>query len=251
MKTNYIYSLEDLANPGVVRYIGRTNNPARRLFQHKSLRGNRCHKIHWISEVLKSGGDIKMEILEEYPAENEADMKSAEEFYISYLKFLGSPLTNSTHLSCGVVQHSPEIRAKMSEIQKLRKPEVNAKISATLAGRKMDPERYAKLLARVQSPEWKEKMSKVHKGKKLTDEQKEHLSKIRTGMKIPGVGAKISASLKGKPKSPEHIEKSAAAHRGKKLGPQTPEQIARRVEARLATMARKKQEAALAVSHLT
>lgn len=183
-----------------------------------------------------------MTVIKEYTADQ---IEQAEIFYIDHYKSIGCSLTNSTSRSWGVVEHSPETILKMEEFQRARGKEVNAKISATLKGRKMTPERYAKHLARTSSPEWKAKMSLVHKGKKLTQEQKDHLSKLRTGYKIPGVGQKISEALKGKPKSAEHIEKSAAAHRGKKLGPQTPEQIASRTAARKATMERRKQEALL------
>lgn len=166
-----------------------------------------------------------MVTIKEFPKE---EIEQAEIFYIDQYIANGANLTNSTGRSWGVVEHTPEVVAKMAEIQRNRKAEINAKISATLTGRKMDPETYAKLLVKVNSPEWKEKMSKVHKGKSLTEEQKAHLSEFHTGRKRPPeTGAKISAALKGRKKTPEHVERSAAAHRGMKWGPQSEEHRAK------------------------
>lgn len=182
-----------------------------------------------------------MEIVEEFPIEQVDELMKAEEFHINYLKFLGAPLTNSTEKSFGVVEHTPEAIAKMQAFQASRSAKTNEKISNSLKGRKMPAEQYEKFLNRINSPEWKAKMSKVHKGKTLTEEQKQYLSKIQLGSKkSEETKRKIAESMKGKIKTAEHVEKIAAFNRGRKLGPQTPEQIAKRMAAKRATMEAKK-----------
>lgn len=239
MKNHFIYTLEDPRNPGVIRYVGRTNNPTKRLNEHKRCRGRECHKIHWIKSVLNDGSSIKMDVIDECPPH---EVEELEEFYISYFKFLGCNLTNSTGKSFGVVNHSPETIEKMSAIQSSRRAEVNDKISRSLIGIPMDASRREKHLLRVNSPEWKAKMSQVHKGKTLTESQRQHLSKIRSGWKWnEETKRKISAAHKGKAKSPEHIKKIADTQRGSKRGPQTPEQIAARMASTRATKELKKQ----------
>lgn len=161
-----------------------------------------------------------MEVLEELPDATEEEIKTTEMFYISYLMSLGAPLVNGTTKSFGVVNHTPEALERMSEIQRNRKAEVNQKISNTLKGRKMSPEQYAKHMERVNSPEWKAKMSQVHKGKKLTDAQKQGVSKFHTGRIRPKeTGDKIAAALLGKPKSPEHVLALSRGHKGISNGP--------------------------------
>lgn len=250
MKTSYIYALEDQRTPNATRYIGRTNNPTKRLNEHRRSTGEGYYKANWVNSAKLAGSDINMEIIEEYPSDQVEDIMEAEEFYITYLKFLGAPLTNATTKSWGVTSHTPETLAKMAEFQSARDKSVNMKISRSLKGRPLAPEHAERLRARLNSPEWKAKMSLVHKGKKLSEEQKAGISKFHKGStKSEETKQRISAALKGKPKTPEHMEKIAAFNRGKKLGPQTPEQIAARMAASRATRERKKQEAAaLAVS---
>lgn len=61
-------------------------------------------------------------------------------------------------------------------------------------------------------PLYKEKMRQAHRGKKLTDEQKEHLGNMHRGMtRPPGTGEKIAASKRGKPRSQETKDKIRAS----------------------------------------
>lgn len=245
MNTAYIYGLFD-PETKLLRYIGRTRNPEQRLYQHlyqhRNWKGDETHKIHWLSFLLERGLEPEMEILDECPEDDIEELKRLEEFYINYFKFLGAPLTNGTPKSFGVVSHTPETIAKMADIQKNRKAEINAKISNTLKGRKMSPEAYASLMKKVNSPKWKARMSKIHKGKKLTEEQKQHLRSIKLGVKrSPDFCRKVSAALKGKPKSPEMIAKLAEINRNRVYAPQTEEHKANRRAAFQKAMERRKQ----------
>ena len=65
MKKIYIYGLYDSNDENDIRYIGKTNNPKTRIYTH--LKRTNCNqdKVNWIIEVLNSGREIKMKILEE------------------------------------------------------------------------------------------------------------------------------------------------------------------------------------------
>jgi hypothetical protein len=77
---------------------------------------------------------------------------------------------------------SPEHRAKLraAKLGKLRSPEIKAKISATLTGRRLSPEHRAKLrAAKLGKPS-------PNKGKRLSEERK---AKLRTRRDTNGVAA--------------------------------------------------------------
>ena len=61
-KITYIYGLYDLNNPNIIRYIGKSNSPRRRLTLHKYDRKSKIsnHKINWIKSI---DGKIGMKIL--------------------------------------------------------------------------------------------------------------------------------------------------------------------------------------------
>lgn len=71
-------------------------------------------------------------------------------------------------------------------------------------------------------PVYKAKMRAAHSGKKLTQEQKDHLGNMHRGMVRPaGTGEKIAASKRGKPRSAETRAKLSLAQTGKKLSDET------------------------------
>jgi hypothetical protein len=123
---------------------------------------------------------------------------------------------------------------------KTRSPELRARISASLKGRKLPPEQLAKVRAAAEarrgkkrppfSDEWRANMSKARRGKKLTPE---HRAKIAEGLKgnkrgprpdmrgdknpmrRPEVRAKVSESQKGRPVPPERRARIAASLEGR------------------------------------
>ena len=119
----------------------------------------------------------------------------------------------------------------------MRKPkseETKAKISAANKGRKM-------------SPEAVEKMRKALTGRKVTGKSLEALHAHRHLAWTPEAQAKKSEKTKGVPRpyaknsKPPSAEACAAGGKAGKGRKQTPEQIAKRVAARLATLASRKE----------
>lgn len=89
----YIYALLE-GNSSDYRYVGKSINPKKRLYQHlSSSKNQKTHKDRWIQSALKKGYKICFEILEEV---NDVNWPEREIFWISHLKESGYKLTNST-----------------------------------------------------------------------------------------------------------------------------------------------------------
>lgn len=94
MRTTFIYILID-PRTGAYRYVGKADNPKRRLQRHlqpNQLR-NRTHKAAWLQGLLSAGYCPVMSILEEVPTSAWAE---AEKRWIRYFLDCGDALTNGT-----------------------------------------------------------------------------------------------------------------------------------------------------------
>lgn len=83
-----VYGLID-PRSGELRYIGKTQNLARRLRQHlqtSELRAN-TYKVHWLRELLTEGLRPTVMILEE--AHEGANLNDSEKELIEYFRSLG------------------------------------------------------------------------------------------------------------------------------------------------------------------
>ena len=83
MKTEitYIYGLTD---GDKVRYIGKSDNPRKRLLEHikESEPKNKTHKHKWINKMVKNNSEIGVKILEVVPSN---ELKTKEIFWIEIL----------------------------------------------------------------------------------------------------------------------------------------------------------------------
>lgn len=84
----YIYALKD-PETGLIRYIGRTKCPSKRLCEHhqeKRLK-TKTHHNHWIRSLIQKGLRAKMEILEEC---DESNWSEREKHWIATLPNLSN-----------------------------------------------------------------------------------------------------------------------------------------------------------------
>lgn len=90
MESIYIYALRD-PRTEEVRYIGKSNNPRKRLSQH--LRGDKInrHKDSWIRELRREHLSPELVILEETTPER---WEQRERYWIKKGLEMGWPLTN-------------------------------------------------------------------------------------------------------------------------------------------------------------
>lgn len=148
---NYIYAL--LCPSGNIRYIGKTNDPTKRLRRHISrakYHETKSHAANWIRSLLRDGKKPELRILEEL--DDSADWVSREIALIEEHRKAGHDLTNATAGGegvCGLDEAS------------LRKRVAAAAITKALPENK---ERYSRTLREVYAcPEMRARVSKIHK----------------------------------------------------------------------------------------
>lgn len=228
---------------GEIRYVGKTNNPKRRLSMHKKENRN-TRKNAWIKSLSKVGLEPEMEILEQFPHEPDSNWQESEKFWISYLRFIGCNLTNLDGGGSSGFLKSEESRRKisMSNTGKKMSPEAIAKMKATKAanmtsevrerlraaqlGKKQSQETIAKrsaaLRGRIVSDETRRKIGDANRGFVMSEIQKENLRKFNLGkVASPETRAKLSASNKGRKPSPQTLAASREARLGRKTSEET------------------------------
>jgi len=143
--TTFIYTLSD-PRTGFVRYVGKSNNPKKRLGSH--LRESRveksCHRHDWINSLQSADLSPILSIIEECPREAWAER---EIHWIAFYRATGNDLTNNADGGLGAsgCVHTEESRRKISILHKGRidSPETRKKRSDALKGRVPHPDTYA------------------------------------------------------------------------------------------------------------
>jgi hypothetical protein len=116
----WIYGLCD-PETGELRYVGRTDDVRRRFAVHLSAARTSGHKSRcaaWIKSLLLQGKEPEVDVLDYVPADQAHHM---EREYIALWRYLiGDRLTNLTDGGDGLLNPSPEVRARMSAAAKAR-----------------------------------------------------------------------------------------------------------------------------------
>ena len=162
-----------------IRYVGKTNNPKRRIIQHLYTARHKTRKSHcccWIGSLLKSNQKPKMQIINWFNLED--DCNNAEKLIIENFRNTGIRLTNLTDGGEG------QVGRVMSE-------ETKNKIRETIL------KRGHYLNRKPMSPEVKLKLSLARKGIKLSEEHKKKLSNAKKGRTIP-IETRIKMSIAAK-----------------------------------------------------
>lgn len=113
MKITFIYSLVD-PRSNQIRYIGKSNNPKKRLSAHLSEK-RRTHKSHWIQSLKKVGLKPILNIVDEVLLK---EWEFWEMHYISLYKSWGFDLTNQRAGGGGLESHSTETKELLSSMIK-------------------------------------------------------------------------------------------------------------------------------------
>lgn len=179
----YIYGLFDPITKEL-RYIGQTKNPKKRYNQYLKnyyLKGSKkTGKIryvnNWVGSLIKNNLNPEIQILDK--SLDFKEILELEKFYISYFRFLGCKLTNTTDGGEGTLGYkfSEEERKIISErtIEAMKNPEIIKKISDSGKGR-IPP----------------------NKGKKYSQEICKKISEAKKGKSV-GLGRKHSKESKKK-----------------------------------------------------
>lgn len=161
MKPTTIYAIVD-STTSEVRYIGKTVSPYYRYNTHLHDKSD-SYRGRWLRSISYNVEFVELEKVFENWVE-------AERFWISYFRFLGARLTNTTSGGEGACDPSPEVIAKLSKARRgnshakgyRHTPEALEKIRQSSIGRKP-------ALGMRHSEEAKSKISSAQKGKKLSE----------------------------------------------------------------------------------
>jgi predicted GIY-YIG superfamily endonuclease len=201
-KTTFIYALID-PNTQLIRYIGKSNDPQKRLYRHLKEKGT-SYKVQWLRSLKTNGQIPEIQIIEEVLV---SQWQKQECYWIAYYRQLGYDLANGTDGGDGVHgrKRTPEERARIgaastgNQYSKGRKPtpEETAKRSASLKGHGVSEETRKKIAnrhtGRIVSKDTREKLSSAFKGKNLAEDR---IAKMRGRKQSPETIAKRSSALK-------------------------------------------------------
>jgi group I intron endonuclease len=158
----WIYTLSD-PRDGLVKYIGKTFRPKRRMYEHLTNLESNTKKVSWIKSLKQIDLLPVFEILEETDIDN---CDSLEIYWISQFKNWGFELKNHTNGGGGsygvipwnkgrkgIFKHSEKSKRKMSEYRK-----------ENTSGEKNG------FFGKTHSDENKKRWGHIRKGKKWTEE---------------------------------------------------------------------------------
>lgn len=232
-KAAYIYTLADsrVDDPiERVRYVGRTVNLGRRLKAHQQTcrDGEHTARACWMRSVYADGGDVLMEVVE---TTTPAGCVAAEVAWIARLRLLGAKLMNLTDGGEGLLNPSPETRRRIGAAKRGHKFWVGkhhteaskAKMAAYRTGR---PNPSIKEV--TSRPEVRAKIAATLRAKTLTPEELQrkrasasaclHTQDARARMRVSVNTPEHRALLRARASTPENLERTrlmGLAQRGK------------------------------------
>lgn len=142
--TWFVYSLADSRSPSLIRYVGITNDPARRLSSHISVAQSgreHGHKSSWIRSVVAGGGDVLIGVLHDKLTHSEAS--SLEIRIIANMRESGARLTNTTAGGRGGMlgsRHSDSARRCIGEASSARPRTEATRARLSLTFRRSGPQ---------------------------------------------------------------------------------------------------------------
>lgn len=201
----YIYTLVDPITHEV-RYVGKTVNLSKRMYQHTYLK---CatHTSKWI----KSLSEFPQVVIVD---EVTNDWEEAEKFWISYFKFMGANLTNlkSGGDSPHGWKHSEETKAKIkaSNVGKMHSEKTIARLRTLRTGMTSSKETCLRISAALtgipKSKEHAQKVGDTHRGKKHSSDS---------------IAKMVAAHKNRKPVEESTREKIRQLHTGRKDKPES------------------------------
>lgn len=218
----FIYALV-CPDSGSIRYIGKSDDPARRLQGHVSVetrRADESHKAHWIRKLQREGKRPTVRVI--FRVHDEMRWQVAERFFISAARSFGLPLTNRTEGGDGLsfinevdrdrwrerltearieLWRDETYRARTIELSKagLARPEVRAKVSANRIAHRNAPDAVAKQSDDTKAA-WRDPESRAKR-----------IAGIKAAWARPEVIAKRSESLRKTLATPQARAIKAAA----------------------------------------
>lgn len=195
MKTTFIYALNDPVT-GLTRYIGKADEPERRLSVHLTSK-ERNHRTNWIKSLLGQRLQPVLEILDEVPVD---EWPMWEVVWIENFRSLGYPLVNATIGGEGNLGPDPgSIEKRVSSRKGYRHSKASRqKTSIAVKAHWLK-------LSEKQKQERRENTKAAGFG------NRKGISPKNKGMPCPpDMRSRISETLKGRPKPMEHLARLQA-----------------------------------------
>jgi len=228
METTFIYALQDPITKRI-RYVGKSNEPKKRLTEHLLDKVSNTYKSNWINSL--GGKSPNLIILDEVPI---IEWGFWESYYIDLCRSWGFNLTNLTNGGDGVSNMTMEMKVKISDSLKTyyknnehprkgvpHSPEVVERLRKMNIGKKIHTEEYKKLLS-------ERMIGNTHTlGRTLTEEHKKKISGSQLGIPKHCEETKRSISEKnsgqgngmyGKKHTKESLKKISENSRGENHG---------------------------------
>ncbi len=201
MKT-FIYALVDPITDQV-KYIGKSNNPKKRLEGHV-VDKDKTYKTMWISSLKKQNLRPILEIVDTV---SNFEWEFWEQHYISLYKSWGFRLTNLSTGGFGGVsdKRSDETKLKMrlAQLGKTHSPETREKLKLISTGKRYSDETKEKnrqsQLGKKMPPEAVARTAAKNRGRKNTEECKQRISEKLKGRKVPADVLLRRAKAQSKP----------------------------------------------------
>ena len=213
----YIYALVD-PRTQIVRYIGKSDRPKRRLSSHLSKQGlaDKTYRAYWLRSLVSSGFKPEMICLQ---AVSLKDWEGAEKYWIHYYKEQGVRLTNSKDGGDGGANPCEASRRRMACAAANRWESMSEEDR-----RSFTKSRAEACLGKVISPEVRAKISAAQKGRTTPTHQVRKLSEAH---KRFWQSQPIEARTQRRARlvagfSAERNQKIGDAHRGKSRGGASP-----------------------------
>lgn len=203
---DHIYVLTD-PRTGQPRYVGKTDNPKRRLAFH--LRDKDvCHRTNWIKELVSLGLKPTLDIIETVAPD--ASWEDRERYWIAQYRLMGYNLTNSTNggdqgpdctgmslrkAGQGLLNIVAALTAR-NKTPEMR--EASRQTGLRNKGRKHTPEAIEKIrqssTGRKRSDEFKERLAERNRQRNWTPEQREAMRQAQLDLD-PDKKARISQAV--------------------------------------------------------
>ncbi len=229
----FVYTLHDPRDISVVRYVGWTTNPARRLRWHiRDARNgkDRTRCGNWKRMILAKGLNPVMAIVD---TGFDTGHDVSERKWIAHYR--SDKLTNLTDGGDGTPGRtlSPEQRARISAFRKGQKASPEARENMRLAhlGRKHTPEQTAKIVSANTGRKQSEEERSRRRGKKDPKSVEKSAAARRGQKRSLEFSEKMRKAMTGRTLPPERVAKVRAAHLGSKRSLETKRRISEAVKA--------------------
>ncbi len=173
-----VYALHHVNSSRV--YVGKSSSGLKRPRGHGHPWNLKKHArlpvVCWIGKLQRLGYRYEIVVLEE--CESRHALAMAEQFYISYFNSVGMRLLNQTNGGDGPSLLSEITRAKISARCRGRQHTSETRAKIAIAARNISDETRAKRSVsakRAMTVEMRAHLSEVHKGKKLSEQQKKKM----------------------------------------------------------------------------